>query len=96
MAVLGAIAQFERERIVERVKAGLARAKAQGTRLGRRRQRISERDLERVAGLSVREAAKQLGVPASRIHRERARLFQNPTRRAPQIAPEIDRDGYPA
>jgi DNA invertase Pin-like site-specific DNA recombinase len=31
MAVLGAIAQFERERIAERVRAGLARAKAQRT-----------------------------------------------------------------
>jgi len=37
MAVLGAIAQFERERIAERVKAGLARARAQGKRLGRPR-----------------------------------------------------------
>lgn len=35
MTVLGAIAQFERERIAERVRAGLARAKAQGKRLGR-------------------------------------------------------------
>src|SRR5262249_36928161 len=34
MAVLAAIAEFERGRIVERVRAGLARAKAQGKRLG--------------------------------------------------------------
>ena len=40
MAVLGAIAQFERDRIVERVRACLARAKAQGRRLGRRPTRI--------------------------------------------------------
>jgi DNA invertase Pin-like site-specific DNA recombinase len=33
MAVLGAIALFERERIAERVKAGLARARAQGKRV---------------------------------------------------------------
>jgi hypothetical protein len=33
--VLGAIAEFERGRIVERVKAGIARARAQGKRLGR-------------------------------------------------------------
>jgi len=90
MAVLGAIAQFERERIVERVRAGLARAKAQGVRLGRRRQRIPERDLTRVAGLSVRDAAKALDVPPSRVHRERARLFQNPPRTASRIAEEID------
>ena len=37
MHILGAIAEFERARIAERVKAGLARAKANGRRLGRPR-----------------------------------------------------------
>ena len=35
--VLGSIAEFERARIQERIMAGLARARAQGKRLGRRR-----------------------------------------------------------
>src|ERR1700730_4073478 len=35
MHILGAISEFERGRIRERVLAGLQRAKAQGTRLGR-------------------------------------------------------------
>ena len=35
MHILGAIAEFERERIRERVLAGLQRARAQGRRLGR-------------------------------------------------------------
>ena len=52
--------------------ASLARARRQGQMLGRRRQRISERDLETVAGLSVREAADRLGVPPSRVHSEAA------------------------
>jgi DNA invertase Pin-like site-specific DNA recombinase len=76
--VLGAIAEFERERIRERVLAGLQRARRQGQKLGRRRRRINDADLARVAALSVRQAASVLGVPASRVHRERARLFQNP------------------
>src|SRR5713101_1928020 len=37
MQILGAIAEFEKGRIVERVRAGLARARAQGQRLGRPR-----------------------------------------------------------
>jgi len=37
MHILGAIAEFERARIAERVKAGLAHARAQGKRLGRPR-----------------------------------------------------------
>ena len=88
--ILGSIAEFEREGIRERIHAGLARAKRQGQRLGRRRQRISAADLERVAGLSVRGAAKMLGVPPSRVHRERNRLFQNPANSTSQIAPEMD------
>jgi DNA invertase Pin-like site-specific DNA recombinase len=39
--ILGAIAEFERARIQERVRAGLARAKAQGRVLGRPRVRVS-------------------------------------------------------
>jgi DNA invertase Pin-like site-specific DNA recombinase len=35
--VAGAFAEFERELIRERVKAGLSRAKAKGKRLGRKR-----------------------------------------------------------
>src|SRR4249919_2306574 len=37
MHILGAIAEFERARIAERVRAGLQRARAQGKRLGRPR-----------------------------------------------------------
>ena len=62
MAVLGAIAQFERERIAERVKAGLARARAQGKRLGRPRLKPAP---PATAGLSVRQAAAQWGVSKS-------------------------------
>lgn len=39
--ILGAIAEFERARIQERVRAGLTRAKAQGRVLGRPRVRVA-------------------------------------------------------
>ena len=78
MATLGAIAQFERERIAERVRAGLARAKAQGQRLGRRPHRISDDNLGRVVSLSIRGAAKELGVSPSVLHR--LRMSRNPVR----------------
>ena len=71
MHILAAIAEFERARIAERVRAGLARAKAQGQRLGRRPHRIAHGDLERVTGLSTRKAAMVLGVPSSVLHRAR-------------------------
>ena len=77
MHILGAIAEFERGRVVERVKAGLARAKAQGTKLGRRAVRLTETQLAAVASLSVRDAARQLGVSVNTYQKAR-RLYQRP------------------
>jgi DNA invertase Pin-like site-specific DNA recombinase len=80
MHILGAIAEFERGRIVERVRAGLARAKAQGTQLGRRPYAIADAQFEAVAHLSLRDAATQLGVSRSVVHRWRlSRKPSNPT-----------------
>ena len=69
MHILGAIAEFERARIQERVRAGLARARAQGVRLGRPRRRIDPEKLASVAGLPEREAARRLGIPRSTLQR---------------------------
>ena len=65
--VLGAIAEFERERIRERVRAGLVRARKQGKRLGRPPKPLAPDQLASVAGLSVRAAAKRLGVSKSAL-----------------------------
>jgi DNA invertase Pin-like site-specific DNA recombinase len=62
MHILGAIAEFERARIAERVKAGLQRARAQGKRLGRPRKAPATIV---VPGGSVREAARTWGVSKS-------------------------------
>jgi DNA invertase Pin-like site-specific DNA recombinase len=67
--VLCALSEFERGRIQERVKAGLARAKAQGVRLGRPRRRIAPERLAEVAGLPSREAARRIGIPRSTYQR---------------------------
>lgn len=65
--VMGSLAEFERERIIERVRAGMARAKAQGKRMGRPCNEVSSEDLHRVAHLSVRDAAEELGVSKSLV-----------------------------
>jgi DNA invertase Pin-like site-specific DNA recombinase len=67
--IIGAISEFERARIQERVRAGLARARAQGVRLGRPRRRIDPERLATVAGLPAREAARRLGIPRSTFQR---------------------------
>jgi len=62
MHILGAIAEFERARIAERVRAGLRRAKAQGKRLGRPRK---TKLMILFSGGSVRGAAREWGVSKS-------------------------------
>jgi DNA invertase Pin-like site-specific DNA recombinase len=60
--VLGAIAEFERARIAERVRAGLVRARAQGKRLGRPR---SSPPMLEMGGQTVREVAARWNVSKS-------------------------------
>jgi len=69
--IVGAVAQFERDLIAERVRAGIAHARALGKRIGRPRAEIN---VERVSGLrrqgrSLRQIAQALNVPVSRVRR---------------------------
>ena len=70
MHILGAIAEFERSRIVEGVRAALARAKGHGKRLGRQPTRLQTRSSSG-RGCSLRNAARALGVSRSVVHRWR-------------------------
>ncbi len=62
--ILGEIAEFERSLIVERTKAGLARAKAQGKKLGRPRVSVDRARIDelRAKGMGYRKIADELGV----------------------------------
>src|SRR5437867_2267119 len=77
--ILAALAEFERERIRERVLAGLQRARTQGTRLGRPRALVPIERVRGVAGLSVDTAARSLGVSRSTLKRWRQRLRPSAT-----------------
>ena len=82
MHLLGAIAEFERARISERVVAGLARARRQGKTLGRPVAQVPEDRLATVEGLSLSESARRLGVSRSTMKRWRKRVQQTPEIRA--------------
>ena len=69
--ILGALAQFERGRLRERVVAGLARAKREGRRLGRRRTTPLPAAAPR--GLTVRHAAALWGCSRSTAARRLAK-----------------------
>jgi DNA invertase Pin-like site-specific DNA recombinase len=70
--VLAAIAQFERELIADRVRAGIRRAKAQGKRLGRPRLHHVDPARARALladGLSLRAVARALKTHATTVRR---------------------------
>lgn len=72
--VFGSIAEFERERIVERTKEGLAAARKRGRVGGRRpslnpEQRESVRRMRDEEGRSIREIARVFGVSRQTVIR---------------------------
>ena len=70
--MMGVFAEFERSMISERVKAGLARTKAKGTRLGRpKTSPQTERQIQKLhsKGMGMLKIGKELGVGTSVVQR---------------------------
>jgi DNA invertase Pin-like site-specific DNA recombinase len=69
--MLGVFAEFERGMIQERVKAGLARARAAWRRLGRPRVQADEEGIRRAVeeGLSIRRTAQRFAVSPAKVQR---------------------------
>lgn len=69
--IIGAMAEFERALIQERVRAGLRNAKARGKRLGRPPAQITESDVAalRAAGAPWRKVARELQVGIGTAYR---------------------------
>lgn len=78
MGVISAVAEFERDLLIERTQAGLSRAKAEGKVLGRpsalsaaQRTHVCA---QRAAGVSLGALAKQFGVSRAAIQRAEKRV----------------------
>ena len=73
MAVIAAVAEFERDLLIERTHAGLVRAKTQGKKLGRPSSLTSEQQdavrVRRKMGISLGSLAKEFSVSRSAIQR---------------------------
>jgi len=69
--IIGAMAEFERSLIQERVKAGLRNARAKGKTLGRPRVAVDGARIGRLRaqGHSIREIADELGYSRSLVHK---------------------------
>jgi DNA invertase Pin-like site-specific DNA recombinase len=69
--IVGAVAQFERDLIAERVRAGMAHARAMGKRIGRPRIPVDKEQIVKLRSqpMSLRRIAVALSIPVSRVRR---------------------------
>jgi DNA invertase Pin-like site-specific DNA recombinase len=74
--IFGAVAQFERALIVERVRAGIAHARSMGKQIGRPRVHVDADQVIRLRreGMSLRHIGRKLDIPVSRVRRALARV----------------------
>ena len=81
--IIGAMAEFERSLIQERVRAGLRNARAKGKRLGRPRVTLDHAEIARLrrAGASWRAIGRELGLPEATVRRAFQGSGENPTAR---------------
>ncbi len=73
--VLASVAEFERDLIRERTRAGMAAAKRRGKHIGRPGVVISSAEAEELvgSGCSIAETARRLGVPRTSLRRALAK-----------------------
>ncbi|EPJ92149.1 recombinase family protein [Pseudomonas psychrophila] len=71
MSVLGAVAEFERDLLIERTQAGLTRAKQAGKKLGRPEATLTTRDVQKKKSLdkTQSEVARELGLGIATVKR---------------------------
>jgi len=71
VVIVGAIAELERNLIVERVKAGMRRAKLEGRQIGRSRLDVDRDQIvsDRRSGMSLTQVAKKHGVSRASVCR---------------------------
>lgn len=87
--VMGAVAEFERDLIRERTRAGMASAKRRGKRIGRPRAYVSVGKVQRLlaAGMSQAAVAREVGVSRATVQRvlKRVPSEEAPSARNPEV-----------
>jgi DNA invertase Pin-like site-specific DNA recombinase len=79
--IIGAMAEFERELIRERVKAGMKNAKAKGARIGRPKSNVDAAQIAnlRASGASLRKIAASLGVSIGTVAARSKKVSRSPS-----------------
>jgi DNA invertase Pin-like site-specific DNA recombinase len=70
--LMGAFAEFERNLISERTKAGMAAARARGVKMGRPKKRTAAQQvaIEKFSSEALDDAARQLGVDGNQTDKQ--------------------------
>jgi DNA invertase Pin-like site-specific DNA recombinase len=99
VVIVGAIAELEKSLIVERVKAGMRRAKLEGRRIGRAPLNIDREQVvrDRRAGLSLTMVAKKHRISRASVCRmvreaeglERVATLQGPNNRGSEVSTQL-------
>jgi DNA invertase Pin-like site-specific DNA recombinase len=87
LTIIGAIAELERSLIVERVKAGMRRAKLEGRRIGRTPLNINREEVvsDRRSGMSLTQAAKKHRISRASVCRFVREAGASPTQVITQV-----------
>jgi transposase-like protein len=87
VVIVGAIAELERSLIVERVWAGMRRAKLKGRRIGRKPLDIDREQVvrDRRSGMSLRQVAREHGISRASV----CRLVKEAGRRKNGNVPQV-------
>lgn len=90
VVIISAIAELERNLIIERVKAGLRRAKAEGRRLGRPPLTVDREAVihDRQQGMSISQLAKQHGIAETTVRRLLKQVQPAPPKTLSQPPPQ--------
>jgi DNA invertase Pin-like site-specific DNA recombinase len=86
LTMIGAIAQFEREMMLERQREGIAKAKTEGKYKGRAptaRARTTEVRALKAQGMGATEIAKRMGIGRASVYRVLGETASAPRQRSP-------------
>jgi DNA invertase Pin-like site-specific DNA recombinase len=92
LAIFGWVAQHERQQLIERTRAGLERARAQGKQLGRPPTWVDLRRLEKMAaaGRSISRMSRRLGIARSTVRAYLAKMGASTSPALPQQPRQIE------
>lgn len=98
LVIVSAMAELERSIIIERVRAGMRRARLEGRQIGRARLDIDRQQVvhDRRSGMSLTQVAKKHGISRASVCRLMKEASTNPDSTVPAFATSMPEQGSTA